>query len=147
MRAAIVVAGAAAGAALLLPGPAASGRQKPYVLTALADIGTVYWRYDCVHYRRPEWSLGVRLFRDSATTTVTFRAGALRQHRTRNPGDPTAWFPFRAEKRQRLSLVQGTEPRTLYARVIARFGGTHLANCRPYAPPHVTATLRMVTNF
>jgi hypothetical protein len=29
-------------AMVLLPGSAASGRQKPYVLTALASIGTVY---------------------------------------------------------------------------------------------------------
>src|SRR4029079_19751770 len=100
MRAAIVVAGAAAGAALLLPGPAASGRQKPYVLTALADIGTVYWRDDCVHHRRSAWCLGGRLFRVSATTTLPCRAWALRQHGKRNPGDPTAGFPFRAEKRQ-----------------------------------------------
>ena len=59
---------------MLLPGSAASGRQKPYVLTALASIGTVYWRYDCVHYRAPEWSLGIRVFSNSATTTVTFHA-------------------------------------------------------------------------
>jgi len=38
---------------VLLPSSAATGRQKPYVLTALADIGTVYWRYDCVHFRTP----------------------------------------------------------------------------------------------
>jgi len=142
-----IVLGAVIAVVALFPGSAASGRQKPYVLTALADIGTVYWRYDCVHYRRPEWSLGVRVFRDSATTTISLRAGALRQHRTRNPGDPTAWFPFRSEKRQRLSLVQGTEPRTLYAQVSVRFGGTRLANCWPYAPPHVRTTLRTVTNF
>ena len=55
--------------------------------------------------------------------------------------------PVPGLKRQRLSLVQGTEPRTLYAQVIARFGRTHLANCRPYAPPYVTTTLRTVTNF
>lgn len=146
MRATVVLA-ALASTLVLLPGSAASGRQKPYVLTALADIGTVYWRYDCVHYRKPEWSLGVRLFRDAATTTVALRVGTLRQHRTRNPGDPTAWFPFRAEKRQRLSLAQGTEPRTLYAQVNVRFGGTHLANCWPYSPPHMTTTLRTVTNF
>jgi hypothetical protein len=134
-------------AVAFLPGSASGGRQKPYVLTALADIGTVYWRYDCVHYRAPEWSLGVRLFRDSATTGVTYRAGTLKRHGALQPGDPTRWFPFRKDLRQHLSLVQGTEPRTLYATVSVRFGGTHLANCRPYAPPRVTTTLRMVTNF
>jgi hypothetical protein len=138
---------AAAAFVMLLPGSAASGRQKPYVLTALADIGTVYWRYDCVHYRKPEWSLGVRVFADSATTGITDRAGALKQHRTLNPGDPVRWFPFRRANRQRLSLAQGTEPRTLYGTVDVRFGGTHLANCEPYAPPRVVTALWMKTNF
>ena len=45
--------------ALGLPAAATSGRQKAYVLTAVANVGNVYWRYDCVHYRSPEWSLGV----------------------------------------------------------------------------------------
>jgi hypothetical protein len=144
VRPAIVLAAAAV---FLLPGSAAGERQKPYVLAALADIGTVYWRYDCVHYRRPEWSLGVRVFRDSATTTVTYRTGTLKLHRTLNSGDPVRWFPFRRELRQRLSLAQGTEPRTLYATVRVRFGDTHLANCWPYAPPRVTTTLWMKTNF
>jgi hypothetical protein len=147
MRAAVPLAAGAAVVALLLPSSAASGRQKPYVLTALADIGTVYWRYDCVHYRRPEWSLGVRVFTTAATTTVSYRAGRLRQHRTLQPGDPVKWFPFRRELRQRLSLTQGTEPRTLHAKVGARFGGTHLMNCWPYAPPRVTTTVWMATNF
>jgi hypothetical protein len=138
VRAAILLAAATV---LLLPGSAEGGRQKPYVLAALADIGTVYWRYDCVHYRKPEWSLGVRVFRDTATTTVTYRAGTLKRHRTLDPGDPVRWFPFRKELRQRLSLAQGTEPRTLYARVNVRFGGTRLANCQPYAPPRVTTAL------
>jgi hypothetical protein len=144
VRAAIAVAAAAV---LLLPGSAAGGRQKPYVLAALADVGTVYWRYDCVHYRKPEWSLGLRVFPDSATTAVTYRAGTLTRHRMLNPGDPVRWFPLRREVRQRLALAQGTEPRTLYGRVRVRFGGTHLANCKPYAPPRVTTTLWMKPNF
>jgi hypothetical protein len=132
---------------MLLPGSATSGRQKPYVLTALADIGTVYWRYDCVHFRAPEWSLGVRVFADTATTAVAYRAGTLKEHRTLNPGDPVKWFPFRPTLRQHLSFVQGTEPRTLHGNVDVRFGGTHLANCKPYAPPRVATTLWMQTNF
>ena len=62
----------AVAAVVLLPSSAAAGRQKPYVLTAVASVGTVYWRYDCVHYRAPEWSLGIRVFRDAATTSVTW---------------------------------------------------------------------------
>src|SRR5207245_11597649 len=67
VRAALLVGAFAAVA--VLAGPAASGRQKPYVLTAVADIGTVYWRYDFVHYRTPRWSLGIRIFY-TATTEV-----------------------------------------------------------------------------
>ncbi len=115
MRAAILL-GAIVAAVVLLPSSAASGRQKPYVLTALASIGTVYWRYDCVHYRAPEWSLGIRVFRDSATAGVTYRAGRLTRRRTAQPDGPTIWFPFRRERSQSLSVVQATEPGTLRAR-------------------------------
>jgi hypothetical protein len=135
VRAAIVLAAAAV---LLLPASAAGGRQKPYVLTALASIGTVYWRYDCVHYRRPEWSLGVRVFRDSATTQVTHRADGLTRRRTAQPDGPTIWFPFRRERSQSLAVVQSTEPGTLRAGVAARFG-RH--DCQPESPPRLSVQL------
>ena len=106
------------------------------MLTALADIGTVYWRYDCVHYRAPEWSLGVRIFSTSATTGVTLRAGRFTRSRTAQPGYPKIWFPFRREPRQRLSFVQGTEAGTLRATVRATFGG-----CRSYFPPRLSVEL------
>jgi hypothetical protein len=64
---ATLVLGAVIAAVALLPGSAASGRQKPYVLTAVADIGTVYWRYDSVHYGRRTGSLGVRIFYTATT--------------------------------------------------------------------------------
>ena len=134
----LVFLAAIAVAVLLLPNSAASGRQKPYVLTALADIGTVYWRYDCVHYRKPEWSMGVRIFQNTATTGVTFRAGKLTMHRTPRiqPGQPTVWFPFRRERRQSLSFVQAIEPGTLRARVLAKFSG-----CQSYFPPRLSVEL------
>jgi hypothetical protein len=137
MRAALVAAAVAA-AVLLLPGSAASGRQKPYVLTALADIGTVYWRYDCVHYRANEWSLGIRVFRDSATTEVTYRDRRLTRRRTAQPDGPTIWFPFRREHVQGLSFVQATEPGTLRGSVLARFGRR---DCQPYWPPRISVQL------
>lgn len=136
MKAAVVLGAVIAGLTLL-PGSAASGQQKPYVLTALAGIGTVYWRFDCVHYRAPEWSLGVRLF-NTATTTATYRAGHLRRHRTLQPGAPTVWFPFRRELVQRLSLVQATEPGTLRGQVLARFGRR---DCESYFPPRLNVQL------
>ena len=134
---------AAAAAAALLAGSAASGRQKPHVLTALADIGTVYWRYDCVHYRAPEWSLGIHVFQIAATAGVVFRAGKFTLRRpTIQPGEPTIWFPFRKERVQRLNATAGGETETVYAHVKVTFGETHsLANCWPYAPPRVQTTL------
>lgn len=137
MRAAILL-GAVVAAVMLLPSSAASGRQKPYVLTALADIGTVYWRYDCVHYGAPEWSLGIRVFRDSATTGVIYRDGRLTRRRTAQPDGPTIWFPFRRERSQRLSFVQATEPGTLRGRVLARFGRR---DCETYFPPRLSVQL------
>lgn len=137
MRAAIFVATAVTALALL-PSSATSGRQKPYVLTALADIGTVYWRYDCVHYRAPEWSLGVRVFGSTATTEVTYRARELTRRRTLQPGNPTVWFPFRRENMQSLSLFQATEPGTLRAGVRATF---RRSDCQPYFPPRVSVQI------
>ena len=135
MRALLVV-GAVVAAVALLPSSAASGRQKPYVLTAVADIGTVYWRYDFVHYRTARWSLGVRIF-DTATTGVTYRAGKLKQHRTLQPLQ-LHWFPFAASRAQSLSLVQATEPGTLRAAVTVGFT-RH--NFQSYLPPRFSVQL------
>jgi len=135
VRAAIAIV-AAITAVALLPGSAASGRQKPYVLTALADTGTVYWRYDFVHYRTPRWSLGVRLF-NTATTDVVFRDGTLRLRRALQPRQ-LRWFPFSAGRRQRLSLVQAAEPGTLRATVVVRFTRR---NFQSYFPPRFTVQL------
>ena len=141
MRPAILL-GAIVAAVVLLPSSAASGRQKPYVLTAFADIGTVYWRYDCVHYRAPEWSLGVHVT-GPTTAGVTFRAGKLTMRRpTIQPGEPTIWFPFRTERVQRLNATAGGEAETVYAQVKVTFGEAHsLANCWSYAPPRVRTSL------
>ena len=122
--------------ALFLAGPAAGGRQRPYVLTAVANIGTVYWRYDCVHYRSPEWSLGIGSS-GRATTWVTFRAGRIVRRRTL-PAH-TVWFPFRRNRVQSLSFVQATEPGTLRARLTVDWrGGSH---CESYFPPGLTLQL------
>ena len=135
MRAAIVLASVLV-AVVLLPASAASGRQKPYVLTAVADIGTVYWRYDFVHYRTPRWSLGIRIFY-TATTEVNFRAGKLQLHRVLQPTQ-LRWFPFTAARAQSLSLVQATEPGTLRASVTVKFS-RH--NFQSYLPPRFSVQL------
>jgi len=134
---AVSLATAVAAIALLLVAPrATAGKQKPFVLTALADIGTVYWRYDCVHYRTPRVSLGIEWWAE-ATTRVTYRAGALTRRRTLPR--QRIWFPFTSQRFQSLSFVQGTEPRTLYAYVkidLGRRGSGHGYNhCQSYLPP------------
>jgi hypothetical protein len=127
-------------AAVLLAVPAATAgsKTKPYVLTALADVGTVYWRYDCVHARTPRWSLGIRVWRTTATTGVVFRTGKLTVRRTLQPGGPTGWFPFRADPLQSLTASQMTEPRTLHALVMVDF---RHAGCFVYEPPRFSAKL------
>jgi len=134
VRATLLLAAIVA-AVVLLPGSASSGRQKPYVLTAVADIGTVYWRYDCVHFSGPEWSLGIR-FRGEATTRVSYRAGRLTRRRTL-PGN-LIWFRFRRDRTQSLSFVQAIEPGTLRARVLAKF---NRRDCQSYFPPRLSVQL------
>jgi len=139
VRAAILLCAVIAGAVVLLPSSAAVGRQKPYVLTALANIGTVYWRYDCVHFRSPEWSLGIHVFPTTATTSVSRRAGKVIGRRSAvQPGEPTVWFSFRPERRQNLSFVQATEPGTLRAHVLAKFSRS---DCQSYFPPRLSVEL------
>jgi hypothetical protein len=137
VRAAILLATGLA-TLVLVSSSAAGGRQKPFVLTAVASIGTVYWRYDCVHYRSPEWSLGVRVSRSSATASVTYRDVGLTRRRTAQHDGPAIWFPFRKERRQSLSLVQRTEPGTLRATVLAKF---RRHDCQSYSPPRLSVQL------
>jgi hypothetical protein len=137
---AVSLATAVATIALLLVAPRAdAGKQKPFVLTALADIGTVYWRYDCVHCRTPRVSLGIQWWGE-ATTGVACRAGAL--VRRRMLPRHRVWFPFTNERFQSLSFVQATEPRTLYAYVtidLGRRGSDHgYHDCRSYFPPQLS---------
>ena len=139
MRPAAILFAVIAGAIVLAPSSAAVGRQKPHVLTALANIGTVYWRYDCVHFRSPEWSLGIRVFPTTATTSVARRAGKVVGRRSAvQPGARTVWFSFRPERRQSLSLVQATEPGTLRAHVVAKFSRR---DCQSYFPPRLSVQL------
>jgi hypothetical protein len=121
----------------LAAAPATAGeRGHAFVLTALADQGTVYWR-PCT----PKgWSLGFRIW-NVATAGVTFRAGSIRR-RTVQPGESTIWFPFSKSRVQRLSVVSGGEAETIYSRVKVEFNEPHsLPNCFPYAPPRVSVSL------
>jgi hypothetical protein len=62
----------------------------------------------------------------------------LTMHRTIQPGKPATWFPFRREHRQTLSLVQGTEPGTVHAHVLARFSR---GDCWSGFPPRLSVQL------
>lgn len=128
-------------AALLLlavPGANASPAPRGNVLTALADIGTVYWRADCSAGKQ-RWALGVRLF-DTATTAVTFRAGRRTVHRTMQPNE-RRWFGLTSAASQHLVFVQSTEAGTLRGAVSVDFGGPRANRCRSYFPPRVTTQL------
>jgi len=125
----------AVASALVFPASAASGKQRVCELTAVADVGTVFWRYDDVHYRSPRWSLGVA-FRGEATTTVLYRDARLTRNRTLLRR--RIWFPFRRERDQTLSFVQATEPGTLRARVTVRFGR---GDDQCYFPPRTTVQI------
>jgi hypothetical protein len=123
---------------LVVPAATAGSRARPYVLTALADVGTVYWRFDCVHARTPRLSLGIRIWQTVATTGVVFRTGKITLRRTLQPGARTRWFPFTANRLQSLEVSQMTEPRTLHAAVNVDFRN---AACFVYEPPRFSAEL------
>ena len=125
---------------LVLAVPSAnSSRVRPNVLTALASIGTVYWRASCLIGKPQRWSLGIRLF-DTATTYVTLRVGHHTVHRTMQPNERT-WFGLTTGAVQHLAFIQATEPGTLRGSVSVDFGGQHAHHCWSYMPPRVSTQL------
>lgn len=127
---------------LLLGVPSAtagSAHRQSSVLTALADIGTVHWRFDCTRGEPQRWAIGVHLF-GTATTTVTWETPHRHARRTLQPLE-TAWFPLTTIRRQRLVFVQSTEPETLRGAVSVDFGRGRVNHCESYLPPHFAAHL------
>ena len=126
---------------LVLAVPSASARPTPQanVLTALADIGTVYWRSDCTRGQPQRWSLGVRLF-NTATTGVILRRGGHTARRTMQPNE-RLWFGLTTTPRQVLSFSQATKPGTLRGSLSVNFGGQRANHCWSYFPPRVTTQL------
>jgi len=107
-----------------------------FTLTTIADIGTVYWRYDCAG-RSAAGSLGLTVERDSATTEVHFRLSGHSSRTTMQPGQ-TKWFPF-GRGTEVLSAYQSTEPGTLRAILTVDFAFPHsVPHCYRYAPPRFT---------
>lgn len=122
---------------LAAPEATAGGHGDSYVLTALADQGTVYWR-PCTS---KGWSLGFRIS-SGTSTRVTFRAGSVTRRRSPYPGEATVWFPYTKNRVQRLLVVSGGEAETIVSHVKVEFDGPHsLPNCFPYAPPRVSVGL------
>jgi hypothetical protein len=127
---------------LLLATPSAtaeSASTQSNVLTALADVGTVYWRFDCTRGEPQRWSLGLRLY-DTATTTVIFRSGRRTVRRTMQPGG-RRWFRLTTARRQRLEFAQYTEPGELRGSVSVNFGQGPVDHCESYFPPRFTTQL------
>src|SRR5262249_7452443 len=125
---------------LAVPSANAGSAPQGNVLTALADIGTVYWRSECTIGQPQRWSLGVRLF-DTATTAVTLQVGHRTVHRTMQPNDRRVWFGLTTAARQHIAFTQSTEPGTLRGSVSVDFGGQHSNHCRSYMPPRVSTQL------
>jgi hypothetical protein len=120
----------------------ASLKQPPAVLTALAAIGTVYWRADCA---KATWAIGMKMFRTSATDQLSFQLGRRMFRRVVQPGE-SVWFPFAGNKVQLLRVVQPTEPGTLRATVKVNFGvprpgSVVVPHCYGYAPPRVSVEI------
>jgi hypothetical protein len=133
VRVAVLLAAAAA-AVVLLPSSAASGR-LPQVLTAVANIGTVYWRSDCPRNHPRRWSLGALISRQASSTEITFRAGKTVLRRNVNvPDGRTRWFPFRRNRIQHLRLESGSEGGNQVGRLKVNFA---VAGCVRWQTPNV----------
>lgn len=116
--------------------PSTGQTRGSFALTTIADIGTVYWRFDCTG-RTAAGSLGLAIERGSATTEVHFRMSGRISRLTMQPGQ-TRWFPF-GRGSQVLSTYQATEPGTLRAILTVDFAFPHsVPHCYRYAPPRFT---------
>ena len=112
----------------------------PWLLTSLPSIGSISWRCAGGQGLAPgAYALGFHAFASSATDEVMLSAGGrIRISRTVQPGEALA-FPHLPIAVQRVTVVQGTEPRTLHATVTVNFQAqSGLSYCWPYLPPPVT---------
>ena len=95
------------------------------------------WRCDPAHERH--YGVGFRAFRTSADDRVVLRPGPVSKHVL--PGDAVR-FPMSSARLQRLSFMQGTEPRTLFARVTVDFTLPRGYDyCASYNPPRTSVQL------
>ena len=121
---------------------AAAARPRPgpaVVLAALPSIGTVYWRYNCLSRGPIRYSLGIHIWRGTATSEVRFRAGRLALQRELQPGDPTSWFPYSANQTQWLAAASGGEEGTVVGAIRIDYSyPSREYHCFPSAPPRLT---------
>jgi hypothetical protein len=111
------------------------------VLTALPAIGTVEWRSRYAS-GRSRFSLGIHLF-DTASTGVRFRTGRFSRDRDLQPGDPTVWSGYSANRAQWLAAVSGGEGGVVAGVVRADFRTAaarrvHSQDCWIFDPPQLT---------
>ena len=129
------------GSLLLASGEAAGERAAsslPFLLVALPSLGTVSWRCDTKNANR--FSLEFHQFPPTADTYIRLIAGGRTVKSVHSLPSETVGFPFLTTRYQRLTFVQGTEPRTLYAHVTVDFKlQPGYSFCWPYVPPRTTA--------
>ena len=125
--------------------PAVSARAKlrcgPFLLAGLPSLGSVGWRCDASGL----YALSFHAFPDSADDYLRFRAGAVTRTAHVQPG-ASVRLPFVNAHRQRLTLVQGTEPRTLRAFVRVYFAPGYSYG-RGYLVPRVDVAIRPHFNY
>ena len=130
-----------AGSAPSAPAQRESSRERgPFLLVGLPSLGTVGWRCDG-HTNR--YALSFHAFLDSATDGVAFEAGSVSKRATIQPGESIR-FPYVRSHTQRFTVVQGSEPRTLHARVTVYFAPGY-TYCFSYLVPRVD--VRIVPHF
>ena len=136
----VVLAVAIGGAAPAAPLGHSTAR-GPFLLVGLPSLGTVSWRCD----GRGHYALGFRVLAHSATTGLRFRAGTVAKTAIAQPGEPIR-FPYVHAHRQRLTVVQGNEVRTLRASVVVYFA-PHYTYCWSYLVPRINVAIRPHFNY
>lgn len=138
----VVIAGVLLAAALPLRRgvAAATGHAPPVFVSKLPEIGTVYMRSYCTRRGSLRSALGIHYVSQSGW--VRFRAGRFGRDRLVQPGEPTAWFPYRPKRVEWLAAAAGGENGVVvgWVRVIGH--STRVGkSCSAYDPPRVTVQI------
>lgn len=135
----VVIAGALLAAGWSPRRAVAAGTEPLGVFIAkLPEIGTVYMRDRCARIGSAHFALGIRY--SSQSGVARFRAGRFSGDREVQPGDPTAWFPYRHSRVEWLAAAAGGENGVVvgWVRVVA-YSTRPGKSCNAiYGPPRVT---------